>query len=1765
MNEQQATFFNAICKVREIGAKSFDEPFMHGLIDSVVDKYTDQAHFIYELLQNADDAKATTARFILSSEDLIFAHNGSRHFSVSDPAKEAEDSANGRLGDINAITSIGNSIKNEAQIGKFGVGFKAVFQYTKTPYIYDPVFRFKIDKLIAPHALKDDHSQRRADETLFVFPFNHPARQPQEAYEDVDAKLNNLTFPLLFLSHLQKIEFQHDAKRGSYTKDIVRTIVYGDTIAEHIRLTQPNSGESVDELWLFSRTDENGRRYSVGFFLDAQGHLKPIRRPAFCFFPTKEDTHLNFILHAPFLLTDSREGIKAGNSYNRDLIQKLAVLAADSLEHLRDIGLESSTCLIDDNIVNIIPVSRIHFHPYDRDRVSFLPFYDEIKKRFQKAKLIPSADGYVTSEHAYWAEYPAYTELFSNKQLADIVDDPDAQWAFTSRGRNALRNSSSDLFLFIEDLVKANLDDDTILKGRVRENAYSIKGITETFIETQSIEWLHKFYKWLSASKERSNFAKNHPLFLDQNRKAVAALDKKGQLALFLPTEDENGYSVVHPDLLSDPDTKIFLTQTIGIKEPELKDLIYAKILKRYEAGEPSNIDADFRQFLKYYCQCSKQECTNFIADIKEYKFLRSECNGTESIGKASDMYIPNEDLRAYFETKPNTQFIILEKYKQMVDNEYKDKLLNFLLDLGVKKAISVDSRKITYDEYCNDPKFRETHRLPHTTKNNRSKIFWDEKEIDGCHEIIEYIIKYKDPRKSVILWKTLAKIIESHVYNSYSSYSSNWFSLEGILTGVLHYFYGSSRYESFPSSIIRLLRESAWLQDKTGAFVPPNELYLEDLAEAYDVSSEYASLLLEFLGVKEKSVEEVPEQDDSNLTDEQREKIDIAELLRAAGIKSKEEIQELLDLKRQKEAEEEAERLEAERAAARLADALNSGDCAPNAASEEVDEQEDDEQAPVERRQGSEPRSSRSASSKSSASGSRDRASSRRDDDNDDNDEDDDALDDILNTEDDADTEDSTQPQPRERMRRRQTTRNVVRDIYNRTKSKSDNKSDPSAFNDDEEEDEDERTPALVDYNKKIERAKRKSAEEICRIAHYEELQSRACELDRENKYSYAWFTTLLEMESVNSGEANADKKEVKISFGKVEREPNTKRTLVLKHPNNYIPQFMEDLANIPLTLHMSDKTKSIEIEVASVRSYTLRVKVKDAATLDGLDLNAVQEATIVVTSPAFLLEELRKCFDELNYDADYNMKSNLCENIEFVFGPPGTGKTTHLARNVLIPLMKSSEACRVLVLTPTNKSADVLVKRIMETSDDDSYNDWLVRFGSTADEDIEQSPVYKEKDFDIRKPSKSVTVTTIARFPYDFFMARDESGFLPKRLYLRDLDWDYIVIDEASMIPIANIVYPLYQKRPRKFIIAGDPFQIEPITSVDLWKDENIYKMVELDSFATPTTQPRAYKVETLTTQYRSVPAIGEIFSKFAYDGILKHHRQPQTQRPLNLGNELKVKTLNVVKFPVSKYESIYRAKRLQKKSSYQIYSALFTFEYAAHLARAIAKNNPGQEFKIGIIAPYRAQADLIDKLLASEKIPPEVDIQAGTIHGFQGDECDIIFAVFNTPPTISNSKQMFLNKRNIVNVSISRARDYLFVVMPDDKTEDIGNLRLVNRVRSLMFGEQDYQELLTPDLEQLMFGDPKFLENNSFSTSHQSVNVYGLPEKRYEVRAEDNAVDVQIHREAKLATSEPETPEPSAPPAPATSITPTSNESEQPEPTITWADLSIFGVNT
>lgn len=1600
------SFFNQIQEAEKVGT-------VEGYWDSVVDKYSDQAHFIYEVLQNADDAEATKAHFELFGDHLVFRHNGKRRFSVSDPETYQTDRKNSKVGDINGITSIGGSGKflDDAKIGKFGLGFKAVFQYSLTPSIYDGNISFKIHNYIIPELLNEDYPGRHKNETIFVFPFDRADVPAKTAYEDIKEKLYNLIFPNLFLNNLEEITYECYGDKGVFKKKTLSETVIGNISAQLLRITK-GSTDNTDKMWLFSRTDKDNYKYSVGFFTDKKGVLSAPERQysAFCFFPTLVTTNLNFVIHAPFLLTDNREGIMAGNEHNKKMIANLAQLAADGIECLCNMSNGSNSRIVDDGLLDVIPLQENVFAAEtDRSKVSFMPFYRAIKEKLQEASVLPTRDGYTTMAKAHWGDTEDIPNLISDEQLSSLLGK-ETHFVFVTKGRNSTMHFR-DIGRYIDSIVNDSFDENDIYRS-----------ITAKFIEKQGDEWLILFYRYILEGRKsaaRINSVRKLPIFLDTKDKAIAAYDSNDHECLFLPDDEATGYPTINERLYEDQHVKKLLKE-LEIKKPEQGDRIFNKVIPKYVNGVRKNGSSkpDFRLFLEYFVECESNEKEyDLIKSIRGLSFIEgiSADGKTKTVLSPARLYYPTEELKNYFANASDIFFVDLAEYEGYISQKCWKHIDEFLDRVGVFRNVRRVFYKYTYENY-EQVKSLFGSKWPNYAGSKYKQRKWTDARLQYGEKVVKRITSKQDRELSVVLWNQLKAL--------YSRIDSSW--KDNTLGGIHVYPYYGDQYYKFDGLDAKIFRNKAWLINKNGEFVAPKNLQKDDLADIYTFDSYNIDELFEYLGIVVE--------DYSNLTDLQRKKMEIADKVLAAG-GTVDDVDEFFEWKRQKMQQRDA-----------LAAPGEEGHPAVN----------------------------------------------------------EDYLDDL------SEINKTDENEPENKLPLSGETKRVIRDIASRTQKTDKNE---IIKPDEDDVDEDEYTPSTVDYQKKIDRAKEKSAAEIEKITYWERLNAFAQEENRKNKYSFKWFNTLLEMESILNGDSNSNSREISISFAKVEREPNTKRTLILKHPNRYIPHFMEDLSDIPLVLHIGDQTRTVVIEVANVQSYTLRVKLRNADAINGLDLNIVTSATIDAKSPVFLLDELRKQFNELNFDENYNLQTNLPRNIEFVFGPPGTGKTTHLAKNVLIPLMQEQKSCKVLVLTPTNKSADVLVRRIMEVSgEDQTYSDWLVRFGTTSDEEIEQSTVYRDKSFDISSLSKSVTVTTIARFPYDFFMTKKS------RLFLYAMYWDYIIIDEASMIPIANIVFPLYKKTPKKFIIAGDPFQIEPITAVNTWKNENIYTMVQLDSFESPTTIPYQYNVELLTTQYRSIPDIGDIFSNFAYGGILEHYRTTSSQRKLNTGNDLGIETLNIIKYPVSKYESIYRCKRLQHSSSYQVYSALFVFEYVSYISRIIASNNPGELYKIGIIAPYRAQADMIDKLLASEELPKETDVQVGTIHGFQGDECDIIFAVFNTPPTISDSREMFLNKKNIINVSISRAKDYLFIVMPDDNTENISRLTLIKRVENLIKSKDSWQEFASPDLEDLMFGDSKYLENNAFSTSHQSVNVYGLPEKYYEVRAEDAAVDVQIHKEGK-----------------------------------------------
>ena len=51
------------------------------------------------------------------------------------------------------------------------------------------------------------------------------------------------------------------------------------------------------------------------------------------------------------------------------------------------------------------------------------------------------------------------------------------------------------------------------------------------------------------------------------------------------------------------------------------------------------------------------------------------------------------------------------------------------------------------------------------------------------------------------------------------------------------------------------------------------------------------------------------------------------------------------------------------------------------------------------------------------------------------------------------------------------------------------------------------------------------------------------------------------------------------------------------------------------------------------------------------------------------------------------------------------------------------------------------------------------------------------------------------------------------------------------------------------------------------------------------------------------------------------------------------------------------------------------------------------------------------------------------------------------------------------------------------------------------------------LSSQLEKQLFGETHFLEDYSFVSGHDHINIYGHSEMRYFIRVNDLAVDVQV----------------------------------------------------
>ena len=821
-----------------------------GIWKSIIEKYPETAHFIYELIQNADDAQATEAAIILYKDKLVFKHNGKRQFSLTDT-----DSHEDTMGDINSITSVACSTKKDEEqtIGKFGVGFKSVFQYTESPSIYDDTFWFKIDNYIIPTLLDSDHELRYKGETLFEIPF----KNPEKAYREIHMRLMDLRMPVLFLPHVQRIVWKVDGESclHEYSKEILQSNTRHDISYDFCRV---NDFRKKHFLYLFKRecnTSKGSYPISVGYYLNTEnGSLNTNSKSSvYCFFPTSEKFEGCFVCHAPFLLTDNRDSIKTFEEVNTEFLHGISQLAADALLCLKDIGMNRSPryiefedsnsrnlsgsfdlLLINDNIFRILNI-----HSTD-DRNIYLKncYLDVIKK---EELILTRSKKYVNRDRAL-VTTADLESLLNSHQINTLYHSDNYDFVYLKQYRSDLRDLA-------ESIGIATFDNEKLAEK-----------LSKSFMQEQKPEWIKRLLIYIEEK------ARNFWVLKDESQRickaprtgsngwgyyrntyTIPGEDSWSALKFrFSPIVKTSKGDWVSPYTLYKRDPNVILPFTgfddveeglfgltmdehlynehrdffdkLGFRRPSLSDYIEKAILVHYENSqipEDDILKTDFK--IIYRILNSPRNHDNIIRMLKERWRIR--CVG-HMLKNIEELALPNEGFIKFLGSNKILKFVDCDFYSEengITANEVMTFLSKYfeIPNKPILKKISYNATPLQYKlngsfySFSNFPDHIQNYlhgiKLAQTAKN-RPYCF------DFCLE--GYNIKNCSKEWSHLLWEYVL------LYGIQQYSRSN----------LKYYEFGMKHAEemSFDSTYLSCLKKDKWIVDEEGMFHSPDEMSID-------------------------------------------------------------------------------------------------------------------------------------------------------------------------------------------------------------------------------------------------------------------------------------------------------------------------------------------------------------------------------------------------------------------------------------------------------------------------------------------------------------------------------------------------------------------------------------------------------------------------------------------------------------------------------------------------------------------------------------------------------------------------------------------------------------------------------------------------------------------------------------------------------------------------------------------------------------------------
>lgn len=769
-----------------------------GIRRIVEDLYPDSAHFIYELLQNAEDTGAKSVSFVLNETGLVFEHDG-RPFSPRD---------------IEAITDIGEGTKAEDddKIGRFGVGFKAVFAYSDTPLIWSKTYSFQITDLVLPVEIPPD--DLIGNMTRFNFPFNNPKKAQDLAYKEVLAGLEELAeTTLLFLSHIESIKWAVD---GGRTGEVLR-LKHSE---RHFEVLKRQNDAAVTSLH-FLKFDQplagiERQRVAVAYALDLLPNIGSFdSRLALAkqmkivsanpgtvavFFPAeKEASGLRFHLHGPFVPELSRASIKETPA-NQPLFEQIAALAAASLDEIRDIG------LLTVEFLGVLP------NPHDVLPRRYAPIRAAIVDAMKTRPLTPTyAKSHAPGRHLIQGK-ASLKELLTADDIEFLVDYNEVipQWAATA----PQKNGAPDRFLSaigitewdIEQFADALVEKSSNNFRTTNDGGERIYGPDPTFmawLSEKDMQWHQDMYALLS-SDYLGNAGWQKASFTDALKSARIVRLRSGAYGYgptsFFSTdggEDDDNFPRVEPASYDvgrsnvKRDNATDFLREIGVREIGEVERIEGVLRERYSRKQFRPDVKDIARFVEAFI--GNPRIARMFADYFIFKVANGKWR--KPGGVFIDHPFRDTALKAYYEALGATEG------RQALAEDYAtcgvetENLIKFAEAAGCQTALSVMRQNTS------------THPQSSELRKDwlRPGVRWTSTFIDEDWVIphLSEIVGQKSERLSLLIWKTMCAAGDDVLASQFRP---------------------NRQYETkiASSSLVLTLEEAEWIPQGEGKFVKP-------------------------------------------------------------------------------------------------------------------------------------------------------------------------------------------------------------------------------------------------------------------------------------------------------------------------------------------------------------------------------------------------------------------------------------------------------------------------------------------------------------------------------------------------------------------------------------------------------------------------------------------------------------------------------------------------------------------------------------------------------------------------------------------------------------------------------------------------------------------------------------------------------------------------------------------------------------------------------